>query len=211
MMIHLTTPALLGPPHPHIVSMPTLHPSLFSQICSLSHPHLSHQQWKSSCCTSLYTITSHSRHHCSVQLGGHKHRPKWLLFMCAICCSVFITTILNLPTHSPSPSIKWAPTCEDRPQPSPTQPAYSALPDHILILSPLSSSTPTPQPPLTSASLTCLFWHIQPPHINLCIPTHIPTFPLLSILMPTPQPPSNSDMHNCIPILSRLSIPLLMP
>ena len=135
----------------------------------------------------------HSRCHHSVQLGGHKHRPKWLLFTCTICCSVLIPTILNLPTHSASPSIKWVPICKGRPQPSPTQPAYSALPDCIPILSPLSSPTPTPQPPLTSASLTCLFWHTQPPHTNLHIPTHIPTFSPLSILTPTPQPPSTAD------------------
>ena len=46
-----------APPCLHIVSMPTLHPSLFSQIHSLSHPYLSHQKWKSVCCASLFAIT----------------------------------------------------------------------------------------------------------------------------------------------------------
>ena len=86
---------------------------------------------------------------------------------------------------------------------------YSILPDHIHILSPLSSLTPTPQPPPTSAALTCLFQHTQPLHTNLCIPTHILSFSPLSILTTTPQPPPNSDTHNCIPSLFLLSI--LMP
>ena len=107
------------------------------------------------------------------QLGGQGHRPKWLSFMCATCCSVFIPTVVDLPTHSASHSINWVPMCKDRathvnghnPHKLP-KPAYSDLHNHIPTLSPLSNSMPMPHQPI---SATCICINASRHATSLCL------------------------------------------
>jgi len=78
---------------------------------SLSHSSLSHQTWKAaimplhSPSPSVFQAPSQQGRGCG---WGCEHRPKWPLFMCAICFLVPVPAVLDFPAHSTGPTIGWA-------------------------------------------------------------------------------------------------------